>query len=416
MESTGKHPSLESLRRFSILDDLADDQLNLLARALIIKMAPKGKKVLEMGDNENFSFFLLEGEVVLQAADGGTRKINHESEAATKPIAQLIPRLYDVIASTPIEFIQIDNQLLSGLSSSNDSPDSYEETYLSYGIENAAAELEQRLASDLANERLRLPSLPDVAVRIGRALEDEATDAKRIAKIVQTDMVITAKLIKVANSAFYASHEPVDTCTAAVVRLGINTTHKLVLSFALRELFRSSSGLLTHHMNDLWKHSRQVAAVCYVLAKVTRQFNPEHAMLAGLLHDIGEVAILSYAEDYPEIANNQAQLDHVIADLRGPVGSMILKSWEFTEDLVTVTEEAENWQRDPGDKADYSDLVIISQLHCFIGTPKMHDVPMLDQVPAFKKLELGELTPKMSLKILDKATKMLAQAESMLQS
>ena len=415
MESTGKHPSLESLRRFNILDDLADEQLNLLARALVIKMAPKGKKVLEMGDEENFSFFLLAGEVVLQAADGGTRKISHESEAAAKPIAQLIPRLYDVIASTPIEFIHIDNQLLSGLSSSKDSPDSYEETYLSYGIENAAAELEQRLASDLANERLCLPSLPDVAVRIGRALEDESTDAKRIAKIVQTDMVITAKLIKVANSAFYASHEPVDTCTAAVVRLGINTTHKLVLSFALRELFRSSSGLLTHRMNDLWKHSRQVAAVCYVLAKVTRQFNPEHAMLAGLLHDIGEVAILSYAEDYPDIANNKEQLDHVIADLRGPVGSMILKSWEFTEDLVTVTEEAENWQRDSGEKADYSDLVIISQLHCFIGTPKMHDVPLLDQVPAFKKLDLGELTPKMSLKILDKATKMLAQAESMLQ-
>jgi HD-like signal output (HDOD) protein len=167
-------------------------------------------------------------------------------------------------------------------------------------------------------------------------------------------------------------------------------------------------------MQELWEHSRKVSAVCYVLAKITRQFNPEHAMLAGLLHDIGIIAILSYAEHYPNVATNEDLLKQLIHDTRSKIGGQILKNWGFMEDLVTAAEEAENWLRDSEPSADYADLVIIAQLHCFIGTPKMQDLPMLDQVPALSKIGLDDLTPKMTIKILDKAEEKIARAESLL--
>jgi len=417
MGSMGMHPSVETLQRYHILNSLSEDQLELLTRALVIKRAPRGKKVIELGAKESYSFFLLAGDIVLQAKDGSASKISHVDASAKNPIAQLIPRLYDVTAVTTIEYIHVDNRLLAGLTEHPDvvrKEKEKEEVFLDYGLEKTTSTLEQCLNNDLINERLYLPSLPDVAVKIGKALEDESTDAERIAKIIQTDVAMTAKIIHVANSAMYSVRSPADCCAAAVVRLGVHTTHRLVLSFALRELFNTKSGILKEHMKRLWAHSLQVSAVSHVLAKLTGQFNPEHAMLAGLLHDIGEIAILTYAEKFPEAANDEAQIEQILADMRGSVGSMILRSWDFTEDLIQVTSEAENWQRDHSDGPDYADLVNVAQLHCFIGTPRMQEMPTLDQVPAFHKLALGEFTPEMSLLVLEKATERLAETEALL--
>ncbi|MCF6355289.1 MAG: HDOD domain-containing protein [Candidatus Polarisedimenticolaceae bacterium] len=415
MESTSNHPSVEALQRYHILKGLSVDQLSLLAKSLIIEQAPRGKTVIKRGSDEQISFFLLAGEIELQAKDGNTNTISCGQERARKPIAQLLPRLYDVVAATPIQFIQIDNQLLIGLSQQPDVEQmEFNETFLDSDINDTVSIMKQCLKEDLANEQLSLPSLPDVAVRIGQALGDKVTDAKRIARIIQTDMAMTAKIIRVANSALYTSRNPVENCSNAVVRLGVHTTHQLVLSFALRELFHTKSSIIQTHMQSLWRHSREVAAICYVLAKLTKQFNPEHAMLAGLLHDIGTVVILTYAEKFPDITNNKDHLEHVIDDMRGAVGGMVLRSWGFVDDLVLVTEEAENWQRDPAEAPDYADLVIIAQLHSFIGTPGMDQLPAFDQVPAFHKLSLGEITPRKSLKILETASKQLADAEALL--
>jgi HD-like signal output (HDOD) protein len=270
------------------------------------------------------------------------------------------------------------------------------------------------LLDDLKNNRLVLPSLPDVAVRVGRAMRDETTNARKLANIVQTDPAITTKLVRAANSPLYAGVTPVDSCAAAIVRLGADTTHKLVLTFALRELFNTHSKVLKAQMQKLWEHSVKVSAVCYVLAKISGRFNPEHALLAGLLHDIGNIAILNYAEKFTEVANDSEKLALVMGDLRGRIGGEILRNWGFIDDLILVTEEAENWYRKVDGEADYADLVIVSQLHTFIGSDEMKHLPTLNRVPAVKRLNMGELTPKLSLKILDKADEKIERARRML--
>ena len=80
-----------------------------------------------------------------------------------------------------------------------------------------------------------------------------------------------------------------------------------------------------------------------------------------------------------------------------------------------MANEAENWMRSPPNKApDYTDLIIICQLHSFIGTDEMANTPSIDTVPAFKRLGLSKLTPKMSLKILDEAKEEIAEARALL--
>ncbi len=419
MDSSQLHPDPKILAKLNPMNELSSIQLELLAQTLQIESAPKGRILLQLGDTENFSLYLLRGKLLLRSLDDRSIEIDHHSAQASGPIAGLIPRRYDVIATTSVEYLRVENHLINELFAtqthgitateilSDESPHSRDET---------ESLLSQALSEDLENGRLVLPSLPDVAMRVGQAMKDETTNAQKLAYIIQTDPAITTKLIRAANSPLYAGVTKIESCKEAVVKLGSDTTHKLVLTFALRDLFNAHSTVLKNRMRQLWEHSVKVSAVCYVLAKLTNQFNPEHALLAGLLHDIGVVAILSYAERFPEVANNEQEINSVIQDMRGPVGAQILQAWDFTEDLVTVAAESENWLRDTGGAADYTDLVIIAQLHCFFGTVMMQELPSLDQVPAFSKLEIGELSPKLSIKILDKAEEKIARAESLLRA
>jgi putative nucleotidyltransferase with HDIG domain len=413
-----RHPSPETLKRFQPLDRLDDIQRELLARSLSIHSAGKGTTLIQEGDATRFSLYLLSGKVRLVSADGRVSEIEDSSSQASNPIANLIPRRYTVEAVSTVDYLMVDGDLLEGLLSvelegitATELPPSSNSPYDRAGTENSLA---IALLEDLEKDQLVLPSLPDVAIRVGRAMRDENTNARKLANVIQTDPAITTKLIRAANSPLYAGITPVDSCAAAIIRLGADTTHKLVLTFALRELFNTRSSILKKQMQQLWEHSVKVSAICYVLAKVSDQFNPEHAMLAGLLHDIGKVAILSYAERFPEVAGEDEKLEGVMQDMRGRIGSAILRSWGFIQDLIEVAEEAENWQRQHDGDADYADLVIISQLHTFIGKPEMAHLPTLDQVPALKKLKMGELSPKLSLKILDKAEEKISRAESLL--
>ena len=171
---------------------------------------------------------------------------------------------------------------------------------------------------------------------------------------------------------------------------------------------------LQKRMRRLWKHSTRVAALCFVLAKKTRCFPPDQALLAGLIHDIGEIAILTYLEKYTLFTSlEEDQIDRVAATLRGQVGGMILRHWDFPPQFVTVAVEAEQWHRDAATDPDYCDLVIIAQLHSFVGTPLLASLPPLNELPAFKKLPLGDLTPQNSLQILDEAHEQIRNAESL---
>ncbi|MEJ2591165.1 MAG: HDOD domain-containing protein [Candidatus Thiodiazotropha sp.] len=414
-----RHPSPDTLKRFQPLDRLDDIQRELLARSLSVHSAGKGTTLIQEGDATRFSLYLLSGKLKLVSADGRVSEIDDASPQAGNPIANLIPRRYTVEAVSTVDYLMVDGDLLEGLLSGEQEGITATELPSSAGpYDQAVAEnsLSMALMEDLEKDQLVLPSLPDVAVRVGRAMRDENTNARKLANVIQTDPAITTKLIRAANSPLYAGITPVDSCAAAIIRLGADTTHKLVLTFALRELFNTRSSVLKKQMQQLLEHSVKVSAVCYVLAKVSDQFNPEHAMLAGLLHDIGNVAILSYAERFPEVVGDSDKLAGVMKDMRGRIGSAILRSWGFITDLIVVAEEAENWLRQHEGDADYADLVIISQLHTFIGKPEMAHLPTLDQVPALKKLKMGELSPKLSLKILDKAEEKIARAESLLRT
>ena len=330
-----------------------------------------------------------------------------------------MPRKFRVTSITPINFLRVPTDLIP-----RHSPKSKIGRLLSgYEVLEGGAwtkqtdpehQLTYQLYQDLKNDRLALPSLPEVAIRVGQAIEDHPSDAKRIAAIIQNDPAITAKIVKAANSAFYSSSNPVHSCNDAVARLGVRVTHNLVLAYTMRDLFQPRSRLLQQRMEELQHHSTQVAALCYVLASTNKRLNPDEAMLVGLLHDIGVAAIINQAANYPALARNPKALDHAIAHLRSLIGGAIMEAWNFPEEFVQTALEAEEWLRKGSEEPDYCDLLIVAQLHNFVGSDRALTVPPLNEVPALARLGLGELTPKQSLMILEAAKEQLEHTELLL--
>jgi HD-like signal output (HDOD) protein len=137
-------------------------------------------------------------------------------------------------------------------------------------------------------------------------------------------------------------------------------------------------------------------------------------MLAGLMHNIGALPIIAYAEKYPQLASSPELLNSIIERTGTRLGGTILKRWKFDQELITVASECHNWDHDAGRDVDYCDLVILAQLYSVINTPEMDKFPKIDEVPAFSKLPLGRLGPKMTLKIMETAQDDIKEIENML--
>ncbi len=419
MGTVSNKPTTQVLKNFIPLKDMGEAQLEHLASLVKIEQAAAGRLLIRRGNDQEYTFLLVEGQLRLRAGDGRIKDIKAKEAVARNPISQLIPRQYDVLSITPVSFIRISKTAMDEVKKMGGGETTQFSSYeVSGEAEEETSEFEDQISyrflQDLESDQLKLPSLPEVAARIGKALRDDVSDAGTIAEMIQTDPVITAKLIKAANSAMYGRRSPVETCAGAVVRLGADVTHKLVLSFALRELFNCESSLLQQRMQELWKHSTQVAAICYVLAEKDKRFNPEHAMLVGLLHDIGVVAVLNYANSFPMEVRQPEIIDRACTRLRAQTGSLILRKWGFPPEFIVAALEGEVWDRNPGNMPDYCDLVIIAQLHSFVGTGKAFTAPAINEVPAHDRLALGELTPRLSLKILDAAKEQISHAQALL--
>ncbi len=199
-----------------------------------------------------------------------------------------------------------------------------------------------------------------------------------------------------------------------MVRLGANTTSQLVLSFVMRDLFRAKTPVVRERMTKLWEHSIDVAAISFILARKIGGFDPERALLAGLVHDIGVVAILIYADEIKALKDFDVQIGALIAEYRGEIGAAILRQWNFPEDFVLIAREAEEWRRDPAERPDYCDLVMVAQLHSFTRSPGMVLHPPIFELPAFNKLGQGGLTPQSGLEILQEAEEQIEQTRALL--
>ncbi len=266
----------------------------------------------------------------------------------------------------------------------------------------------------MQSDKLALPTIPDVSIKIRRAINEPSANSSKIARVVQIDPSITARLIKISNSPLYRGRRKIESCPEAITRLGLKAAQDIVTVFAMKAVFNAKSGLIRRKMQELWSHSSHVAAISAVLAHKTPGFDPDRAMLAGLVHDIGVVPILAYADRQPDLLAVPGDLAEAVRELRTQIGVQIIRKWDFPSDFEDVVVYAEDWYRDSGPQATYSDIVMISQLHSYIGKVDPKRMPKMDELPAYKKLAAGNLDADLSINILDQVKDEIENIRSML--
>ncbi len=403
---------IEALHRISMLAELPPWQFELVVEAAEPVEAKKGTLIVERGSDDGYTYFLTEGEVELEAADGMNTRLEVSQDTIRTPVANLRPRILSVRARGKVRGIRLPDIVLSAAGWNGRGARQGLITVDGEGEEvrrQSETELSFQLYRDLRSDKAVLPSLPDLALRIRRAIEDEVSDARTVARLVESDPAMAAKLLKAANSAMYGGLTAVESCPAAVVRLGMQTTKHLVLSFALKEVFKASSPMIQKRMQVLWKHSSQVAALCFVLSREAR-LPPEESLLIGLVHDVGAIAVLNYIERFPDLAENEAGLEDTIERMRGELGAMILRKWAFPPAVVAGARDAENWLRQHPGKADFTDLLIVAQVHERLRKHQLEGLPELERISALKRVLGDDLTPERSLEIMHEAK---AQADEM---
>jgi len=387
--------------------------LRHVANLATIEHASGKTKLFNIDDHTKEVFYLIKGQVALNSTEGGTDTISAGSTQARFPLNIEQPCEHSAITLNRAILVKIPREIMQNIErlGSNLS------TKAEGSIELVEDEMEDQLYVDffhkLQDGEFEIPSMPDIAIKISKAVNNPDTTSVDIARIIQMDPALAARIIHVVNSPLYASRHRIDNCPDAVTRLGRATTRSLVLSFILKNLFRTKHAILRNRMSELWTHSRKVAAVCHVLGRLGSNLDPDRAMLAGLIHDIGAVPILNAAKDYPNLIENPELLDKTVSRLQARVGALVLSKWKLDE-LTDVALQAENWIRDERNTLDYIDLVILGQLHAYIGTPRMQTLPRIDLVPAFHKLGNGKLTPQQSLKIIEKSKSDIQAVEQLL--
>ncbi|AZQ09693.1 MULTISPECIES: HDOD domain-containing protein [Shewanella] len=200
------------------------------------------------------------------------------------------------------------------------------------------------LLKKLKDDALVLPTLPEVAMRVQEVVGRPDSSLKQVAEIIGQDAAISARIIKVANSALYSRGVPAENINAAVTRIGLTQIKSIATSVAMEQLFISTNEMVWEVMDEAWRTSIDVTASACALLQIYNKKHPGSSLnydtltLAGLVHNIGALPVLTEAEAHPELFTTIEHLRSLVRKMQGPIGRAVLKSWDFAPEVMEVVE------------------------------------------------------------------------------
>ncbi len=190
-----------------------------------------------------------------------------------------------------------------------------------------------------------LPTLPQVVARVNEMIGDPSVSAGDINDIISKDVALSARILKLVNSAFYGFPRRISSVTHAIVILGFNAVRNMALSASVFQSLLARD--LPFGYSEFWVHSIGVAVAANVIAREKRLKAVEDAFMCGLLHDIGKVVLHQYArDDFARVLARVEKEDCLIYDAEldlldtthAQVGALLTDEWKLPERIVNVIE------------------------------------------------------------------------------
>jgi HD-like signal output (HDOD) protein len=381
---------MEPLSKFIPFVDLPQDAQLLMmsfSEAVILK---KGDVLFKEGDSDDKDFFLIAGKLSLLANDGREKMIEGGSPESSRPLSFLRPRQFtSKVASASATFHQVPHHVVTLAEERTRKSNNLNRDF-SVEEESFQKTLIQRIEKEIADGKLSLVSLPEVAMKVKDLCSKTDTSLEEIAAIIKHDGSMSIKLVQAANSPLYRGVTEIKTVTDAVCRLGKQLTQKLVFYFATKELFKPPSKVLDEVFRQAWDNSIKRAIMAQTVAK-RAGFDPDIAFLCGLFFRIGDLLILQYVAKNKENINEHSKIKDISEKDSAANSKLVIAKWNLPKVVIEVLSHGGDWMYDSAKQTDaqepdYSDLMVVTNVLLRVMDGESKNIPKLDKIPATRKI------------------------------
>lgn len=289
---------------------------------------------------------------------------------------------------------------------------------------NTAEATAPQTPEDLVNGAVDLISLPEIYFRVSQILDDPDHNAQQLGDVISHDPALTAKILRIVNSAYYSLASKIELVSRAVSVIGEDDLHNLVLATSAVDSFQQIPNELVD-INLFWHHSVHTGIIARLLSKQCNILHGERLFVAGILHNIGKL-VLYFKE--PELsqqvllaaAESNGQLYKAEQDIlgftHGDVGAALIDAWGLSDTLKEVV----GCHHTPLLANDYRiETSIVHIANCVVNAlaPDIEvDEHLLDDFPGFEPetLEITGIDLKTLPEILDKSLEQGAEVLSII--
>lgn len=199
-------------------------------------------------------------------------------------------------------------------------------------------------AKEIAGKTIEIATLPEVTMRIIEVVQDPRSTAHDLHKIVSNDPALSARVLRVVNSAFYGLPGQIGSIDRAIMLLGLNAVKNIAIAASLTKMFNQKVPCDDFSGKDLWTHSAAVGAANKLITTAIGLALPDEAFLAGLIHDLGLVALLQcYNDKVPEVVDAvragvpfRTAEEKIIGADHQEIGMALAAKWKFPRSFQYV--------------------------------------------------------------------------------
>ncbi|MBA2849098.1 HDOD domain-containing protein [Thermosulfuriphilus ammonigenes] len=257
-----------------------------------------------------------------------------------------------------------------------------------------------------------LPTLPTIITKLTKMVADEKTTAVQLGAVIEKDQVLTSKLLKMVNSAFFGFPKRISTVANAIVLLGFNVIKTLIITSSIFETMQSEDV-------GLWEHSLGCAAAAGIMARRLEIKDPEEVSTAALIHDLGKVVLRTeFPEDYEKIATLVKekglyfwQAEQAILGVdHATIGGWLTRQWNLPDRLVEPIDchhhpsEAKHFP-DVAAVVHFADILIKGLGYGFSGDPFVPPLnPQAWKELGFRREDLKEILAELDDRLMELQT------------
>ncbi len=202
--------------------------------------------------------------------------------------------------------------------------------------------MENEILKEKVQNILQLPALPTIAVEVASLIDNPNTSVSKLTQVISADQVLTAKVLKIANSPFYGFQRKISTLDFAIMVLGFDSLKEILISVSLISAFKKKQDKY-FNSKEFWEHSLATGIAARTLARQLGYRISGESFVAGLIHDIGILVTHQYFyDDYKQIVDAvtggrstfEDMEQSVLFATHGEIGAWLAERWNLPEQLI----------------------------------------------------------------------------------